>query len=566
MKKLFIIAVVLVFSFAQAKALDYKVVPDWLKLPEGRTQLGNMHGDVAVTSKGEVYVSVQDPQAGLQVFSPDGKFLRNVPGAPNDFHGFVIRKQQDGEFIYGSRLQGQTIIKMTLDGKVVLEIPASAIPDEFKQKNKKGNAAVRLTGMDIAPNGDLYVTDGYATDYIHHFDRNGKYLASFGGKAEPYNFKTLHKLIIDTRFDPPRILACDRANFRLVHLSLDGKFLGEYAKDLMNPAALAIHGDYVATGEIKGRVTVLDKAGKIVEQFGLSDVPEERGTNKTEPAKWRPGIVTAPHGIAFNDHGDIYVAEYNVYGRVHRFDLVSEKNSELGWRSLFNGKDLNGWYVHVRDREKNSDPTGIVGVTDGMIHMYSKAEQGSKQPIAVVCTDKEFDDYDLRFEYKWGEKKFAPRVDKVRDAGLLYHCYDERVWPSSIECQVQEGDVGDLFIVRSQAKSTVDTNETTKRVFLPESAGGVMRTFGNPEGVVGVRKSFTNEKEGWNTVEVKVRGASSVHIVNGKTNHMVFDMARMVDGKWQPLTKGRIALQAEYSEVFYRNVEIRPVGTESAAK
>jgi len=70
-------------------ANTYNVVPDWLKLPPGHEQLGNQHGDIAVSSAGEVYVSVQDPAAGLQVFSPDGTFLRNVPGAPSDFHGLV---------------------------------------------------------------------------------------------------------------------------------------------------------------------------------------------------------------------------------------------------------------------------------------------------------------------------------------------------------------------------------------------------------------------------------------------------------------------------------------------
>src|SRR5437588_609412 len=113
---------------ANLNAVEYKPVPDWLQLPEGRPQLGNMHGDVAVSSKGEVYVSVMDPKAGLQVYGADGKFVRNVPDAPSDFHGFVIRKQPDGEFIFGPRLSGQNILKMTLDGKIVLNIPASAIP------------------------------------------------------------------------------------------------------------------------------------------------------------------------------------------------------------------------------------------------------------------------------------------------------------------------------------------------------------------------------------------------------------------------------------------------------
>lgn len=555
MSRFFSVVLITAAAFcAQAAAINFEAVPDWIKLPGSRAQLGNMHGDVAVSSKGEVYVSILDPQAGLQVFSSDGKFLRVVPNAPGDFHGFVIRKQADGEFLYGSRLQGESIIKMTLDGKVVLEIPGSAIPDEFKRKNKDGKTSLRLTGMDVAPNGDLYVTDGYATDYIHRFDKNGKYLTSFGGKAEPYNFKTLHKIVIDTRFTPARILACDRANLRVVHLSLEGKFLGVVASDLLMPAAAAIHGDYAAIGEIRGRVTILDKNGNVALRLATNVRTNEFGSNKTEPAVWRTGIVTAPHGIAFNEKGDLFVAEYSLFGRIHRFNRRSDTGAP--WQSIFNGKDLTGWYVHVRGGEKGADPTGIVGVTDGMIHMYAKHEQGSKQPIAVVCTEKDFADYDLRFEYKWGDKKFAPRVDKIRDAGLLYHSWDYQIWPSSVECQIQEGDTGDLFVVRSQVKTTTNTNETRK-VFLPKEAGGVMGTFGNPNGVVGVRKSHICERDGWNTVEVKIRGDSAIHIINGETNHMVFDMKKMVNGQWQPLTKGRIALQAEFSEVFYRNIEIR---------
>ena len=315
---------------------DYKAVPNWYHLAEGRSQMGPMHGDIAVASNGEVYVSVMDPKAALQVYAPDGKFLRNVPDAPPDFHGFVIHKDADGEFIYGPRLAGQNILKLTLNGKVVIEIPASAIPDEFKNrtpKNTKKNAAgevpvdpnegkpfVRLTAMDVAPNGDLFVTDGYSSSYVHHFDKTGKYLKSFGGKKEPYSFSTLHKIAVDTRFSPPRIIACDRENKRVVHMSLDGEFLGVVAKDLLNPAAVAIHGDLAVIGEIKGRVTILGKDGRIVAQFGANDHADETGTNKTEPDKWRTGIVTAPHGVAFNEHGDVFVSEYNIFGRVHRFN------------------------------------------------------------------------------------------------------------------------------------------------------------------------------------------------------------------------------------------------------
>jgi hypothetical protein len=307
-------------ALVQAAAPEFKTIPDWLKLAEGRPALGNMHGDIAVSSKGEVYVSVQDPQAGLQVYAPDGRFLRNVPGAPSDFHGFVIHRGADGEFLYGVTLRGQTIVKMSLDGKVALTIPASAIPDDFKVRNaRSGQIGVLLTGLDVAPNGDLYVADGYASDYIHRFDRTGKYLTSFGGKKAPYNFNTLHKLAIDTRFQPARIIACDRANNRVLHLSLDGEFLGVVAENLLLPAAIVVSGDYAIVGELKGQVSVLGKAGTVVSRFG-TNTEAGAGTNQLKPEQWRAGIFTAPHGVAVNGHGDLFVSEFNLYGRVLRFN------------------------------------------------------------------------------------------------------------------------------------------------------------------------------------------------------------------------------------------------------
>ena len=321
MKKPLLTVAVLVLLLATARAANtYVPVAEWLKLPEGRAQLGNQHGDVAVSSTGDVYVSVQDPAAGLQVYSPEGKFLRNVNGAPSDFHGFVIHKEAEGEFLYGATLRGQTIVKMTLDGAIVMTIGSASIPDQFKIRNARSNRlSLLLTGLDVAPNGDIYVADGYASDYIHRFDKTGKYLASFGGKQPPYSFNTLHKLAIDTRFQPVRLIACDRANNRVVHLSLDGAFLGVVAKDLLLPAAIVIDGDNAIVGELNGRVTVLDKAGVVVTRIG-ANTEQGTGTNKIPPDQWKPGLVLSPHGVALNAHGDLFVSEFNAYGRVHRFN------------------------------------------------------------------------------------------------------------------------------------------------------------------------------------------------------------------------------------------------------
>lgn len=302
---------------------EWEVVAEWLALPKELEQMGNAHGDVAVSSNGDVYVSLMAGlRAGVQVYSSGGNYLRNLPNAPNDFHGFVIHKGADGEFLYGTRLSGQNLLKMTLEGEVVMTIPGTAIPEKYwKVNGKTKKRGLRLTGCDVAPNGDIFVVDGYSSDYVHRFDSAGKYLASFAGRGEPYGFKTLHKIAIDTRFDPPRIIGTDRTNLRVVHMSLEGEFLGDIVTDLLKPAAVAIHGDYAAIGEIGGRITVVDKEGKIVVQLGANDVEGEAGTNKTEPAKWRAGVVTAPHGVAFNAAGDLFVAEYSLFGRIHRYNL-----------------------------------------------------------------------------------------------------------------------------------------------------------------------------------------------------------------------------------------------------
>jgi hypothetical protein len=308
-----------VFLCGAVHAQTYEAAADWLKVPAGRETLGPMHGDIAVSRAGEVYVSVETAGMGVQVFSPDGRYLRSLDKAPADLHGFVIRDAGDGEHLYGVSLRGQKLVKMTLGGELVLEIGRDAIPREHWTPNRfSTELGVLLSGIDVAPNGELYVTDGYSSDYVHRSDANGKYLETFGGKAAPYGFNILHKIAIDTRFTPVRILATDRLNNRVVHLSLDGDFLGVVNDDLELPAALAIDGDNVVVGELNGRVTILDKTGKVVKHLG-TNTDEGIGTNRVPPERWRTGYVIAAHGVATNAEGDIFVAEFSTFGRVHKF-------------------------------------------------------------------------------------------------------------------------------------------------------------------------------------------------------------------------------------------------------
>lgn len=105
-------------------------------------------------------------------------------------------------------------------------------------------------------------------------------------------------------------------------LSLDGKFLGVVAEGLKLPAGAHIHNDLLLVGELRGSVSVVDKDGKVIATLGVNSDPQQAGRNGVAPSLWKEGVVTAPHGITSNAAGDIFVAEWNAHGRVHRFNLT----------------------------------------------------------------------------------------------------------------------------------------------------------------------------------------------------------------------------------------------------
>ena len=190
-----------------------------------------------------------------------------------------------------------------------------------------------------------------------------------------------------------------------------------------------------------------------------------------------------------------------------------------------------------------------------MIHILDIPETAEKQDFGYIATEKEYSNYRIRLEYRWGKKRFAPRADSVRDSGLLYHFVGpDKVWPRMVECQIQEGDTGDIWIVDGVTITTaVSAKENPK--YTP---GGMEHTQTDGR----IIKSGTFENDGWNTVEVLVEGALGTHTVNGQVNNRAWNI-KQPDPKNPkgliPLTRGRICIQAEGAEVFYRNIRIRPL-------
>ncbi len=227
--------------------------------------------------------------------------------------------------------------------------------------------------------------------------------------------------------------------------------------------------------------------------------------------------------------------------------LLSAQGDEL----LFNAT-FSGWRILVADQgEVAVDEQDYFVWEDSLLHVYPTAASGSRQAFAALTTDSSYSAYRLHLEYKWGDKRFAPRDSSVRDAGVLFHVYDTGVfWPPGLECQIQEGDTGDAWLIGARATSTLNGDA---RNFSPS---------GQPEVRTGERytkfaRSYSWERPGWNNIDLEVSGDSARFYVNGHLVNALSETRRPGTGSdWVPLTEGFIALQAEGAELFYRNVRM----------
>ena len=244
------------------------------------------------------------------------------------------------------------------------------------------------------------------------------------------------------------------------------------------------------------------------------------------------------------------------------------------WVTLFNGKNFDGWNLGYAAKPQDSRPSSVMfEIKGGVIHTYPHEVDGTTQPNAYIQTKNDYGDYVVHVEYRWGIKKFKPRYGQVRDAGLVFHNYENPVnnWPHGVECQIEEGDTGDTWTISSQVQTTVTTDPDQPSnappgaqpivVYTSPEKGGQLATIGKYMDFIRIRHSIMNEVEGWNTVEVIARGDTATYVVNGVVNMRLTGLKKWdaATASWVRLDRGKILLQAEDSEVYYRNIRIRPL-------
>ena len=300
---------------APDKRLTYEVVEGWEQLPKGFS-----HRDVA----------------GVAVDLEDGVFLicrGDHPVLRYDSKGNFRGSWGEGDFTY--RTHGitvgpdnsvfctddgnHTIRKFTPEGKLLFTMGTMNTPSDTGYDGKDtgtvarpGGPFNRPTNLAIGPNGDLYVSDGYGNCRVHQFSPTGTLKRSWGtpGKG-PGEFFLPHGIAVAS---DGRVFVCDRENDRIQIFSPDGEYLTEWT-DTQRPTHVVFdergrayvselwwhkgqtsqrHGP--VTESRHGRVTVYDRDGKVLTRWGTPDA-------------CAPGSFAAPHGIAVDSKGDIYVSE-----------------------------------------------------------------------------------------------------------------------------------------------------------------------------------------------------------------------------------------------------------------
>ncbi len=233
--------------------------------------------------------------------------------------------------------------------------------------------------------------------------------------------------------------------------------------------------------------------------------------------------------------------------------------------SLFNGKDLSNWEIFIGTALKGFDTLKAEATPE---NVYSIREIDGQKVLhisgtvnASIATREVFENYHLRLEYKWGDKVYS-----ARNSGLLYHSYGNfgsglGTWMHAIECQLMTGNNGDAYTMGTSYFEARVSELDKNKVYSPN---GAPMAFGdNQSGGKIARKCSDAEKPAgeWNVIDLYCLGSKTIHVVNGVRVMECENAGQLVDGKVQPLTKGKIQIQSEGGELFVRKVEIEKIST-----
>jgi hypothetical protein len=302
----------------------WRVEHDWLTPPTG-CLFGDTHG-VAQDAAGNIYVAhTVHPDSTLRdavlVYGSDGTFLRSF-GA--DFaggaHGLDLAREDGREFLYHCDTRRRLVVKTGLDGTVVWEAGCPMQSGAYESADQWCP-----TNVAFAPDGTVFVGDGYGRSFIHAFGTDGSWkriVARPGaGKGE---VSCPHGMTVDLRPGAhgagPALCVADRGNRRIQYLALDGTHLGFVTESMRMPCDMKVRGDRMLVPDLESVVTILDGGNRAIAQLGDGHPSALRGAPRDS---FIPGKFIHPHDAIWLANGDILVAEWVPIGRITRLRAVT---------------------------------------------------------------------------------------------------------------------------------------------------------------------------------------------------------------------------------------------------
>ncbi|MEJ2902483.1 DUF1080 domain-containing protein [Pedobacter panaciterrae] len=244
------------------------------------------------------------------------------------------------------------------------------------------------------------------------------------------------------------------------------------------------------------------------------------------------------------------------------------------WQTLFNGKDLKEWDTYLApDYDDSGKPlTGIpIGLNNDPKKVFTVIKQGEENIIRIsgeswgaISTKKEYENYHLQLQFKWGNLKWGQKKNSNKDSGLLYHSVgkygaDYGSWMRSQEFQIDEGNCGDYWGVAGGAADIPAIKEGKNYTYRPE---GKLISFREDSQIGRFCKKMSDAERPsgeWNTVDLYCYGDTSVHVMNGKVMMVLYRNKQIDDGNESPLRKGKIQIQSEGAEVYYKGIKIQQI-------
>lgn len=298
----------------------YEAIHGWGEMP-AHIKWGETHG-VAVDEAGHVYIKhrshAPEPMDAIAVFDPAGKFVRSFGKEYHGGgHGIDVRKEGNEEFLYLCDVKNGIVAKTNLKGEQVWVKGRPEEPGVYKDPAAKYSP----TNVAFSPDGGFYIGDGYGSHYIHQYDKDAKWVRTWGGAGtEPGKMQTPHGLWLDNRPGrEPSLVVADRANARLQYFTLEGKHLS-FVTDVSFPAHFDIRGEVLLVPDLHARLTLFGKDNQVIAHLGYDPEWTKKALEgfkmRGQPETWQPGRFIHPHDACYDKDGNIFVVEWVPTGRV----------------------------------------------------------------------------------------------------------------------------------------------------------------------------------------------------------------------------------------------------------